>query len=138
MVASQLHLTHVSRLTECLKTTPMLAGLVGDAHHSAHTVRHVPTSADSAVELKVAPHQLDIVIGQVYHTKSLGTLMQTELDLQLSRSLLRREHETLMKRPSARHHERKSNRSARNGTQSIFFLAKPRAAHYFSHCMSFA
>ena len=66
MVASQFHSTTVSCLTECLKTTPMLAGLLGNAHHSAHSVRHVSSSADSAVELKVAPHQIDIVIVQVW------------------------------------------------------------------------
>jgi len=70
MVASQFHSTTVSCLTECLKTTPMLAGLVGNAHHSAHTVRHVSSSADSAVELKVAPRQIDIVIGQVWSKTS--------------------------------------------------------------------
>ena len=87
MVASKLAGTTVKRPTECLKTTPMLAGLVGSPHHCAHTVRQGPTSADSAVELKVAPRQIDFVIGQVWNRASLGPLMQTELDMQRSRSL---------------------------------------------------
>ena len=60
MVALQLGMTNV------LLPTESVPGMVVSVHHCAHTVRHVPTSADSAAEFKVVHHQLDMIIGQAY------------------------------------------------------------------------
>ena len=82
LTVSQLTLTHVSRLKECLKNTPTVEGMVDNAHHSVHIVRHSSTSADSAEGLKVVLHHPDVVIGQVL--KVVGNSMLSNSVLQLS------------------------------------------------------
>ena len=87
MVALQLGMTNVLLPTECPRNTRSVPGMGVSVHHCAHTVRHVPTSADSAAEFKVVHHQLDMIIGQAYQRVGLGSLPKTKPNLQHSWSL---------------------------------------------------
>ena len=83
LMALQLTLTHVSRLKECLTTTPIRKVMGGNVHRSVHTVRHVSTTAGSAEKFKVVLHQPDIVIGQVMRLADVNSVLMNSV-LQLT------------------------------------------------------